>query len=341
MQCGRVPKDADTFFEIIEGRELPPVVAMGGAERVYVDDALAIVRRRALEGGMADFNHDRVSARERGMPEIATLCRTLPVMARRRLVEVRDAEHIKETGLSALDEYLDRPSPETVLALVFGDMDMRDKLPKLVDKKALLCRFGHPKEREMPTHVLRRAKRHGLKLDRDAVDALAATVGADLTLLERALEKLALVADDGGAVSAGLVEKHVADTHLEDAFAFARAVAVQDARSALSALAALQAAREEPLRIVGLLAWQLRQIARARAILDDGGDPARALNLFGDRLSATMKAAKALDMRGHGARLARLAESDRLLKGSRQPPWLVMARLVIELCPAPATKARR
>jgi DNA polymerase III delta subunit len=135
-------------------------------------------------------------------------------------------------------------------------------------------------------------------------------------------------------VSAALVEAHVADTHLEDAFAFARAVAVQDRSSALASLGALQAAREEPLRIVGLLAWQLRQLARARALLDEGRDPARELNLFGDRLSTTMSAARKLDMRGHAARLARLGESDRLLKGSRQPPWLVMARLVMDLCPA-------
>lgn len=336
-----MPKDPDAFFAAIEQGELPPVVAMGGAERVYVDDALGTLRRRALEGAIADFNHDRTSARERTVPEIVTMCRTFPVMARRRLVEVKDAGAIREAELEALGEYLDHPSPESVLVLVFDDIDLRDKLVKRVDKSALLCRFEHPKDRDMPTHVLRRAKRHKLKLDRDATEALAATVGADLTLLERALEKLVLVAEDG-LVTAALVERHVADTHLEDAFAFARAVAKQERGPALAALAALQAAREEPLRIIGLLAWQLRQIARARALLDDGLSPQQVgseLNLYGDRASTVLQVAKQLEMRGHAARLGHLAEADRLLKGSRQPPWLVMGRLVMDLCPLPPARS--
>lgn len=330
---------ADQFFGAIEKAELPPVVGMGGAERVYVDDALLTIRKSALSGGMADFNHDRVSARERSVSQVVAMCRTLPVMSKRRLVEVKDVGLWKDdSSLEELGAYLTRPNPETVLLMLFDDIDLRDKLVKLVDKHALLCRFEHPKDRDMPSHVQRRARRHALKLDGGAVDALAATVGADLTLLERALEKLALVVDpESKVVTSELVERHVADTHLEDAFAFARAVAKQQRGPALSSLAALQAAREEPLRIVGLLAWQLRVVARARALLDEGSTAQQIgseLSLFGDRLSSTLDFAKKLDMRGQAQRLAALAAADRALKGSRQPPWLVMTKLVLDLCPA-------
>lgn len=332
-----MPASPDAFFNTIEKPDLPPVIAMGGAERVYVDDALTTIRKTALSGGMADFNHDRTSARERTVAQVVSMCRTLPVMSKRRLVEVKDAGAWKDDGsLAELTVYLERPSPETVLLLLFDDIDLREKIVKVIDKGALLCRFEHPKDREMPSHVQRRARRHQLKLDGGAVDALAATVGADLTLLERALEKLALVALEGGVITAELVEKHVADTHLEDAFAFARAVARQQRGPALTAMASLQAAREEPLRIVGLLAWQLRVVARARALLDEGASAqsiGSELSLFGDRLSSTLELARKLDMRSHAQRLAALAEADRALKGSRQPPWLVMTRLVMGLCP--------
>ncbi len=330
-----MPRDPDAFLAIVEEQPLPPVIACGGVERVYVDDVIATVRRRALDGGLADFNHDRVSARDRGFSDVAALAATLPMMASRRLVEVRDAEALRDHDVAALEAYLKAPARETVLLLLFGTIDLRDKAIKLLDQHALLCRFEHPRERDLPQHVARRARRHGLTLDRAAVDALAATVGADLTLLERALEKLALVAE-GGAVTASMVETHVADTHLEDAFALARAVAGGDRAAALRSLGALQAAREEPIRLVGLLAWQLRQIARTRALLDDGrapNDVGRELSLYGDRLQAALGAAKRGDGAGHAARLARLARADRLLKGSRQPAWLVMHRLVLDLCP--------
>ncbi|OGQ21156.1 MAG: DNA polymerase III subunit delta [Deltaproteobacteria bacterium RBG_16_71_12] len=331
-------RDPDTFLSIVEERELPPVVACGGVERVYTDDVVATVRRRALAGGLADFNHDRVSARDRSFSDIVALANTLPMMAARRLVEVRDAEALRDHDLPALEAYLRAPAKETVLLLLFGAIDLRAKAVKLIDQHALLCRFEHPRERDLPQHVARRARRHGLALDRAAVEALAATVGADLTLLERALEKLALVAE-GGVVTAALVETHVADTHLEDAFALARAVAHGDRAAALRSLGSLQAAREEPLRLLGLLAWQLRQIVRTRALLDLGRGPqevGRELSLYGDRLQAALGAARGGDAAAHAARLARLAGADRVLKGSRQPPWLVMHRLVLDLCPAAA-----
>jgi DNA polymerase-3 subunit delta len=324
-------ESTEAFLGVLEKGELPAVVAFGGAERVFVDDALVAVRSRVLSGGLADFNHDRTSARERRGVDVVALCNTLPVMAPRRLVEVRDADAFADADVEVFAGYLEKPCQETVLCLVFGDIDLRDKLPKLLDKSkaALLCRFDHPKDRDMPRLVERRARRHKLSLMPGAADALALTVGTDLTLLERALEKLAIAVD--GDVSADDVARHVADTHLEDAFAWVRAVARGDRDAAVAATAALQAAREEPLRLVGLLAWQLRQTATARALLDEGRDPARELNLFGDRAAAVLQSARALEAPRHAARLVRLADADRELKSSRQPPWLLMMRLVQDL----------
>ena len=110
-----MPATPDAFFAALEKDPLPPVIAMGGAERVYVDDALATVRKAALSGGMADFNHDRTSARDRTFNQIVSMCRTLPVMAKTRLVEVKDASQIKEPDFEELTAYLTRPSPETKL----------------------------------------------------------------------------------------------------------------------------------------------------------------------------------------------------------------------------------
>jgi DNA polymerase-3 subunit delta len=324
--------DTDEFFSTIEGKgTLPPVVAFGGAERVFVDDAVATLRGRVLSGGLADFNHDRTSARDRRAPDILAMCLTLPVMAPRRLVEVRDADSFNDADVEALAAYLVRPATETVLMLVCGEIDFRSRFVKLLEKSTgcLVCRFDHPTDGAMPGLVVRRAKKVGLSLGPGAAEALAVTVGADLTLLERALEKLAIACD--GAVSARDVSAHVADTHLENAFAFAAAVAVGNRQAAVAAAAQLQAAREEPLRLIGLLAWQMRQVAHARVLLDEGKDPARELRLFGDRAAPVLRAARMLPAEGHARRLVLLAEADVALKSSRQPPWLLMMRLVQDL----------
>jgi DNA polymerase-3 subunit delta len=335
----------EEFLELLESDDpLPPIVAFGGDERVFVDDALAAIRTKVLSGGLADFNHDRTGLKDKRANEIVSMAKTLPVMAKRRLVEVRDADAAVEADVAAFAAYCENPNPETVLCLVFGGIDLRDKLPKLLDKSksALLCRFDHPKDREMPGLVARRAKKLKLKLQPGAADALAITVGTDLTLLERALEKLA-IAIDGDSISADDVSKHIADTHLEDAFAFVRHTATANREAAIKACAALQAAREEPLRLLGLLAWQLRQVAQARGLLDEGKDPTRELRLFGDGVGPVLNAARKFDPARHAQRLVLLADADVALKSSRQPMWLLMTRLVHDLTtppPGAAAKAR-
>lgn len=334
--------DVDAFLRSLEDGDIPPLVSMGGPERLFVDEALASLRRRVLAGAIAEFNHDRVSAKEKTGDEVVALARTLPTFAPRRLVEVHDADDLNEASSQRLLEYLALPVPETVLVFVFGTLDLRAKLPKALKKAGLLCRFDHPREFEMPRLVKARARRHKLKLSPDAEEALALTVGTDLGLLERALEKLALVAGDGQELELEQISEHVADTHLEDAFRLARAVAEQNRVEALRSLASLERARAVPLALTGLLAWQLRQLLRARDLLDDGRsseEVGKALNAYGARAKALVGAARKLETEQHKRRLLRLAHVDRALKSSRADGWQLMQRLVLELCPEP-TRAR-
>lgn len=337
--------DVERFFQVLE-KDAPPVIAVGGPERAFVDDTLRMVRERALAGAIVEFNHDRVNARELTCDAVVSLARTLPTMAPRRLVEVHDADALGEGGFERLEAYLKAPVPETALLFVFGQMDARGRLMKALKKhKAHLMRFVHPRERDMPSLVRMRSRGHKLKLGPDAVEALALTVGTDLVMLDRALEKLALVAE-GREVTLEDVGEHVADTHLEDAFGLVRALAEGKRQAALRTLSALEQNRDEPLRLLGLVAWQLRRSLRARAILDEGGteaDVGNAFNLYPNRARELVSAARKFDRAMHERRLLRVVAADRALKQSRGSSWRWMERLVLELCPEPrrAPPARR
>ncbi len=336
--------DADRFFRALEEGDVPAVIAVGGPERAFVDDALRIVRERVLAGAIVEFNHDRALGKEVTCDAVVSLARTLPTMASRRLVEVHDADGLAEGGLERLEAYLAAPLKESALVFVFGQMDARGKLVKALKKhKAHLMRFEHPREKDMPALVRLRARRYRLKLSHDAVEAVAVTVGTDLVLLDRALEKLALVAE-GREATLEDVSEHVADTHLEDAFGLVRALADGNRKLALRTLSALEQSRDEPLRLLGLVAWQLRRSLRARAILDDGGtesDVGNAFNLYPNRARELVSAARRLDRATHEKRLLRVLTTDRALKQSRGSSWRWMERLVLELCPEPRRPARR
>jgi DNA polymerase III subunit delta len=335
-------KDLNQFFQRLEGDELPPVIAIGGAERAFVADALAVIRQRILDGPMADFNHDRREAKSAPIDEILNLARTLPMMAPKRLVEVHQADDLGEAALDAIKNYLNAPSPEAVLVFVFGKYDQRQKTAKLLARSAFSMRFDHPRDRDMPDIVMQRGRRHGLKMSGETAQAIALTVGTDIGFLERALEKLILVSDEG-KITWEMVSVHVADTHLEDAFAFGRAIALGDRNTALTHLNALILNREAPLKLLGLVAWQLRQVLRARDQLDQRvapGDITKDLRAYGENASALLRAAKKFDLRIHRKRLSRIAHVDRKLKSSRADSWRWMEQLIFDLCPARAPSNR-
>lgn len=310
---------------------------MGGVERVFIEDALSMIREKVFAGGgMPDFNHDRLDAKEASASKIRTCVDTLPMMAPMRLVEVRNADDLKADALKDLKPMLENPPAETVVVFIFRKFDQRQTLVKTIVKNATACKFDHPRESEMPGIVARRAKARGVRLNPEAAEALALTVGADLGFLERALEKLELVLDDREGTLDD-ISTHVANTHLEDAFRFAAQVAVSNRVAALGALHRLEINRATPLALLGVLAWQLRQLVRARTMLDEGRSPrdiGKELRAYGDRANTLLGGARRFPLPIHTRRLGRLAFVDQKLKSTPVSGFRLLERLVLELCPA-------
>jgi DNA polymerase III delta subunit len=92
-------------------------------------------------------------------------------------------------------------------------------------------------------------------------------------------------------------------------------------------------AREAPLRILATLAWQQRQLIRARDLLDRGAPAPEVLRTvkvfrFGDRF---LRQVRALPQQRVAAGLLAIERADRSLKSSRAKPRIVLERTILEL----------
>ncbi len=323
----------------LQKSELPPVIALGGEERAFVEDAVAALKKRVLSLGLEDFNSDTLSGRSHTMDAIIGSANSLPIMASHRLVLVKDAEQIKTDDLELLENYLKKPSLTTVLVFIFDTIDCRLKFPKMLDAAGALFQFDHPREDQMLKLIQKRAERHQLHCDDETAFVLLMEIGADLMMLERALEKLAIACESKKIGVQDIVDQ-ISETRIMDAFALGKAVAVGDRIKAITCLAKLSMAREVPLKLVGMLSWQLRQVLKARVLLDKGlseNELGKELGVFGDRLKPVVVAARKWQTSTHISRLDRLYQLDKELKRSRAPAWLWLERVVFQLCPKPST----
>ena len=114
---------AQTFESFFRG--LKKAVPSGayyflGAEDVLKEEAVRALVDRALDPSLRDFNLDQRPAAQLDPESLFTLCTTLPMMAERRVVILREVEGIKRKPKlrAALVKYLEQPAAETVLAMV-------------------------------------------------------------------------------------------------------------------------------------------------------------------------------------------------------------------------------
>src|SRR5262252_8586803 len=119
------------LLDAIESGQLDPIYVLYGAERYLVDRCLAAIRRAVLgdAGTGASFNHDVFDLKEAPLSRVVATARTMPMMARQRLVVAKGIDEVKAPDLEPLLPYVEDPNPTTVLVLVGGEkLDTRFKV---------------------------------------------------------------------------------------------------------------------------------------------------------------------------------------------------------------------
>jgi DNA polymerase-3 subunit delta len=257
------------------------------------------------------------------------------MMASRRLVLVRNLDAMPAAELEALAGYLQKPSPETTLVMVGEKLDGRGKFAKLARDAGAWFEAEPPKQHEMAQIAEREARNRGHRINPDAADALADALGPDLAALDDALERLSLFVGEGRVIELDHVDRCVAHARTESVWSLVDAVSSRDEKRALSAAASLLGDREPPLKILALVARQLRSVARMRDALKTGLGPQEAAQKAG------VPPFKARDMAASAKRFddaklirafALVAEADLALKGSKVPGPRVLERTLLALC---------
>lgn len=181
----------DTFLRSLAKGSIAPAYYFHGPEDLLKDEALRALVDRVLDPSLRDFNLDQRSAAQLDADDLFALCTTLPMMAERRVVVLRDVEALKRKPKvrGALLDYLGRAAPETLLVLIQGANEENE------DKEIVRAAVGVacnplPQERTLEW-LQRRAKGLGVALPDDAAQHLVRAVGGELGTLAAELDKLA------------------------------------------------------------------------------------------------------------------------------------------------------
>jgi DNA polymerase-3 subunit delta len=316
-----------------------PIYLLLGEESFLRDAALAMIRHSVLEeddvGG--GFNYDLLYGDETDALEVLNRCDTLPVFAPRRLVVIREVGGLRARETERLLPYLKTPVETTCLVLSGEKVDGRQNFFKTVKGAAVVVDCSPLDPRYLAEWISEQAKTVGLRLEDTACVALQDASAGNLAVISRELEKLVDYLHPITHVTAADVEAvRGADTG-GTVWDVLDGLARKDREASLRALGKILDAGEPPLRLVGLLAYQWRQVWKTREQLNRRVPEvglARILGVPPFRVRGLVEQAKVFseDELARCFEAFREADSDLKGGGGRAGERLVMERLVLNLC---------
>jgi len=318
----------------IEKGELAPVYLLAGEEGFLIEKAYERLLDRALVGAPRDFNLDVFYAKDAKADDVASQADTLPMMADRRVVVLKEADKLKDPA--PLIKYIGSPSPGTVLILLALDPDKAKEaiLAKALPEVGIHVHFYPLFDNQVPQWIRSQARGHGYSLDNDAASYMNEMLCGNLALLEAELGKVFNYVGDRKNITYGDVRESVGDFGLPAVYELIDAATGRKTGEALETLARLLREGEEPLKVLGFMANHWRKLADAKERLRKGepaAQVAKALRLhFRTSNKFLAQAERATDTEvARAFHLFKKADTD--LKGSALGERVVMERLVLEL----------
>jgi DNA polymerase-3 subunit delta len=284
---------------------------------------------------------------EEEVDRILAFCKTQEIdLSRRRGTQTESLEELLEQGLP----------PWAFLLMTAAQVDRRVRLYKRLDELGAVLYLGLQRNGKVSVEMLlefidQRMREAGKTMDSRAREMVFQRSACDLRSLSHELDKLCSYSGSRSQVRAQDVENVMTDYGEGWVFDLTRAIADRNAANALSQLLRLIARGQHPLKLLGVLVSEARQLLAGRQSLDSElrghwrsgmsypqfqrqvlPYSARQLTRtsYGDYMCLLRAERFSLNELRHY--MDRIHDADFRLKSSGSNPRLVMERLILEMC---------
>lgn len=306
-----------------------PVYVLGGNEWLLVSRCMNAVRTAVVGTGPRGLSEDVFDGDNITVNNLIGACRTLPMMAKRRLVVVRRAEEMAQK-LNDKDQreffgYMAAPEPSTVLLLVVTKFDGRRTWINEARKHGWLVTCSVPGGDDdkkvdawLTQWITAEMKARKITAEPGVVERLVAWIGPELGMLSDALERLSLYTA-GAPITLASVDELVTPVREIESFDLSDAILMRDLPRALADISQLKTQRVEALMILGSLGYSLRQLARAKQMLSVNPEVnlSKAVYMHGKPPGWLASAARRWTVPQVHRAMRVLAATDAALKGSK------------------------
>jgi len=236
------------------------------------------------EFGLTVFGEEKVD-----LSAVVSAARSVGMFSPRRVVFVGNVASL-EGEPETIQSYAAAPPPQSYLIVRAPSLDKRRKLHQVLAKSGRLLRFeaANPRYGRGERDVVEMARERELEIDSTTAGFLYQLAGGDLYRLSNELDKIrAWLGDGNRRVTQEVVREVASSGGLLSGWEVADAVLRRDRAGALAAARKLVDSGDEPIRVVGGLAWRARVMLQARHCSTRARAPATSSRSRAPSITAT------------------------------------------------------
>ncbi len=320
-------------------------VVLAGADAYLRDTAREGIVKAAFPEGAPEWAVLRVSLREESLDGVLRKAQSYPMLTARQVIFAQDWEALEELDDEAREEarktlaaYLEDPAPFTLLVLEAGALDQRTKLTKLLAEKSVILSLdlaGKPEQQiqDALRVITDMARAAGATIEPEAAAQLSDCLDGELARIAPEVAKLAAYAGEGKRITASDVALLVPAAKRYTAWQLTDMLAARQRGPALAFLDGLLRGGEEPVRLVGAMAWMYRKLIEVQELPPGTNKYAAAgrLRMSPDTVELAQKQARVVPRERLLRGIQALAEADSRLKSGNRAPRAVLEFLITEL----------
>lgn len=275
-----IKKDNTEYSELkkaISSNCLKSLYVLWGEETYLKDYYFGEMKKLLLPEGLEEFNHKYFEGKSVDLNALAAAVDALPVFSERTLVEVRDFDFYKagEDMRNRLEAIIGDIPEYCCLVFFFSDPGFKPqgntKIHNTVKKIGASVEFRAQEQSDLIAWLTRRFAALSHTIERADAQYMLFLCGDSMTNLVTEVQKIAaysktkrITREDIDAVGTPEISARVFD--------MTDAIAKGDYDRAASIMGDLLELRENPIKLLVIIAKQLRQLYYAKLCLEDGRD---------------------------------------------------------------------
>jgi len=336
--------DASAVLKRINSGQVQPVYLCWGRETYLMEQLIQAVIGQKAGGEFREFAVQTYSMLETPLQQILDDAETAPFLVPHKVIVARDAHLFTGASVKSkaehdadrLLDYVKSPAEHSVVIFVVetDKLDERKKIVKEMIRLGFAVPFPVLNARELQAWVEQRAKELNIRLEPEAAEYVLLNVSGHLQQLSGELDKLADYCGPGGRVTLHDAQQLISRSAEYHVFMLVDEVVNRKIGSALRMLHELLEQKEEPVKIIALLARQFRIVLQARELAERGAARAQIAAQVGIPPFAVQKAldqGMRYSSRQISSILSQLADLDHAIKTGQLDKTLGLELFLMKL----------